>query len=123
MSEAALLKQAITAIRIGDPETAREILPKILEDDSYHEDTWLWLTRTAKTRTEQREYLEKVLGINSGNAPAQKALASKQLYWIALRNKNTACANSGRSSFIGKMLMWGGAFHYNKPISERWLLA
>lgn len=74
MKNSDLLKKAISAIRAGDRLSARKHLNEILENDPNYEGAWLWLTKTTINRAKQREYLEKVLKINTNHKTAYKAL-------------------------------------------------
>ncbi len=110
-----LLREAITSLRSGNKEWARECLTRILKADPRHEEAWLWLSAVLETPAEKRYCLEKVLTINPDNEQARAGLrelaARESGYRPPKRticpmcgepNPPTAfqCANCGQDLFI-----------------------
>ena len=72
------LKKAISAIKLGDKETARRILVKILKSDSQNEFAWLWMTKVVDTNEKRLDCLQKVLEINPRNEVAKRGIRQLQ---------------------------------------------
>ena len=69
-----LLAQGIKAVKDGRTAEARELLTRVLEQDSNNETAWLWLSGAVDTEPKRRDCLLKVLSINPENAAAQLGL-------------------------------------------------
>ncbi len=69
------LSDAITAVKAGRNQEARNILTGILANDPQNVSALLWMTQVAETINERREYLRRVLAIDPNNEPAKKGLA------------------------------------------------
>jgi len=67
-------EQAIKTAESGDKGTARQMFAEIVRAEPENEAAWIWLARCAKTESEQRRYLERVLQINPVNFEAQEIL-------------------------------------------------
>ncbi len=68
------LASAISAIKIGDQETARSLLESAVADDPENDRAWQWLAVVADTAEEQRRCLYRALSINPNNRAVQEAL-------------------------------------------------
>ena len=69
------LPDAVTAIKAGRNNEARNILTGILADDPRNISALLWMTQVVQTTDERRDYLRRVLAIDPNNAAAKKGLA------------------------------------------------
>lgn len=69
-----LLRQGIEAAKMGNKDSARLILRRVLEQDKRNERAWLWLASVEDDPIERRRVLQTVLDINPANANAQKLL-------------------------------------------------
>ena len=70
------LDDAIQAIRMGNPETGRQILEELLEVDENDEEVWLWLSAVVDTDEDREICLENVLALNPANKAAQQGMNS-----------------------------------------------
>jgi hypothetical protein len=68
------LASAISAIKIGDQETARSLLKSAVAEDPEDDRAWQWLAVVASTAEEQRRCLYRALSINPNNKTVQEAL-------------------------------------------------
>ena len=68
------LKAGITAAKQKDVPTARRLLDAAVKHDPQSEYGWLWLASVTESPHEALKHLNKVLGINPGNAAAKKGL-------------------------------------------------
>jgi hypothetical protein len=68
------IEEAIQAIRMGDPDTGRQILEDLLEEDETNEHVWLWLSTVVDTDEEREICLDNVLALNPDNVVAKKGL-------------------------------------------------
>lgn len=73
-----ILRQAIEAIKAGDPATGHKLLADVLAINRANEQAWLWLTQTDITRTRKIKSLQRVLEINPDNKMAKAGLAKLQ---------------------------------------------
>ena len=69
-----LMQQAVTAMKAGRKDQARELLLKVLEQDETNEQAWLWMAGAVADPTEQRICLENVLHLNPDNTRARQGL-------------------------------------------------
>ncbi|CAG1000973.1 MAG: hypothetical protein IAE83_20045 [Anaerolinea sp.] len=69
-----LLRQGIEAAKMGNKDSARLILRRVLDQDKRNERAWLWLASVEDDPIERRRVLQTVLDINPANANAQKLL-------------------------------------------------
>lgn len=77
--DAALLRDAVAAAKIGDKPLARSLLREILEANPNNEQAWLWRAAVAEDRSEAMSFLEKVLAINPQNRQALSTLAAYRI--------------------------------------------
>ncbi len=68
------LSEAIATIKAGREDEGREMLARILADDSNNLTALLWMTDLAQTPEERREYLGRILAIEPDNALVRRAL-------------------------------------------------
>jgi hypothetical protein len=68
------LEQGIELVRSGDKEAARQLLAQVVTEEPNNERAWMWLAYCAKSRSERKRYLERVLEINPVNFKAAEAL-------------------------------------------------
>ncbi|HLY27560.1 MAG TPA: hypothetical protein VKQ72_14545 [Aggregatilineales bacterium] len=73
---AALVQQAVAAIKAGNKAQAKDLLTKAVELDDQNEQGWLWLSACVDTVEEQQICLENVLALNPNNEKARKGLAA-----------------------------------------------
>src|SRR5579859_6273553 len=73
---AALVQQAVAAIKAGNKAQAKDLLTKAVELDDQNEQGWLWLSACVDTLEEQQICLENVLELNPANEKARKGLAA-----------------------------------------------
>jgi thioredoxin-like negative regulator of GroEL len=69
-----LLGMAIQSARNGNKQGARVMLRQVLNQDPKNERAMLWMAKTANSKTERQQWLERVLTVNPENTTAQKAL-------------------------------------------------
>ena len=69
-----LLKRAVLAFRSGDKDVARDLLAEATEHNPDNELVWLWRASAARTKTEARTAVERVLELDPSN--------EKALQWI-----------------------------------------
>jgi hypothetical protein len=68
------IEEAIQAIRMGDPDTGRQLLEGILENDESNPDVWLWLSTVVDNNDDREICLENVLALTPDNEVAKKGL-------------------------------------------------
>lgn len=73
-TDMSMLDQAIQAAKSKDRDTARRLLAQVVKEEPNNETAWTWLVYCAKSTSERKRYLEKVLEINPANLEAQEAL-------------------------------------------------
>jgi Tol biopolymer transport system component len=71
----ALLREGVDEARLGNRESARALLEKVVALDPQNEKGWLWLASVSESEQEQRAYLQRVLALNPENESAKRALA------------------------------------------------
>ena len=71
-----LLDQAVTQIQAGDLETGRRLLARVLRQEPYNVDAWLWLSTAVDDLNRRIECLRRVLAINPNNKLAWARLAA-----------------------------------------------
>src|SRR5690349_14975978 len=72
---AALLAQAVDALRTGDRAKARDLLGQAIRLNPGDDRLWLWLSGAVETDDERRRCLERALQLNPGNQAARRGLA------------------------------------------------
>jgi len=72
------IEEAIQAIRMGDPDTGRQLLEAILEEDESNPDVWLWLSTVVDNDEDREICLENVLALDPDNNIAKKGLEALQ---------------------------------------------
>jgi len=70
----AFMRQAVDAIKAGDPEMGKTLLVEALKLDENSEAAWLWMTRCVDEIDLKRECFERVLEINPENTRAIRGL-------------------------------------------------
>jgi hypothetical protein len=71
-----LLQRAMAAFKAGRKDEARGLFMDIVEQDSQHEQAWLYLSALVDSLEEQQICLENVLTINPDNKKAQQGIAT-----------------------------------------------
>lgn len=74
----ALLREGVEEARLGNRESARALLEKVVALDPQNEKGWLWLASVAESEQEQRAYLQRALTLNPDNESAKRALAKME---------------------------------------------
>lgn len=69
-----LLQQGLAAAKAGKRAQAYKILSRVVELDADNAQAWLWLGAASPTPKEQESCLEKVIALDSDNAPARRGL-------------------------------------------------
>lgn len=69
-----LLRMGIRAAKAGNKEGARQIFDRVLSDDNRNERAMMWMAKMADTRSERKQWLNRVLSVNPENTQAQQAL-------------------------------------------------
>lgn len=69
-----LLRKALKAARLGDPDTARQLLLELLQGDPRNEVAWFWLSRVTRDPDEKRTALQQALRIRPAWPEANHAL-------------------------------------------------
>ena len=69
-----LLKMAITAARAGNKKPARLMFEQVLKQDKNNERAMMWLAKIADSKTERKQWLQRVLNVNPNNEAAREAL-------------------------------------------------
>jgi thioredoxin-like negative regulator of GroEL len=67
-----LLQMAVNTAKSGNKEGARVMLRQIINEDRRNERAMLWLARIARSNSERRQWLERVLDVNPDNEQARK---------------------------------------------------
>jgi ELWxxDGT repeat protein len=68
------LRQAITLIRSGNPDQARQILVQIIRAEPNNDKAWGWLIETLEDEDDRLKTIERWLKINPGSPVARKAM-------------------------------------------------
>lgn len=74
-----MLQSGILAAENGDREKARSVFLKIVEDDPYNEDAWMWLCDLVDGLEDRIIALENVLTVNPYNNNARTLLETLKL--------------------------------------------
>lgn len=69
-----LLRQGITAAKNGERKRAKRLLNRATMTNRSDARPWIWLAATTDDIDEQRNYLEKAVGLEPSNATARRAL-------------------------------------------------
>jgi|GEM_PF-5985864 len=69
-----LLKKAIIAIKSGDKNQGKQLLIKILEENSQNELAWLWMSKCVDKNEHKIDCFKRVLEINPDNITAKQEL-------------------------------------------------
>jgi Tfp pilus assembly protein PilF len=69
-----LLQLATRAAQSGNRESARVMFRQVLSEDRRNERAMLWLAKLASTKTERRQWLNRVLVVNPNQPVAKEAL-------------------------------------------------
>ncbi|QPC84231.1 tetratricopeptide repeat protein [Phototrophicus methaneseepsis] len=69
-----LYNMAISAVREGNPQGAKVLFTQILQQDPRNARAMMWLAKIARSKSERRRWLNRVLDINPQNEAAQKLL-------------------------------------------------
>jgi Tfp pilus assembly protein PilF len=83
-----LLQMAIRTAKAGNKEGARVMLRQVLSEDKRNERAMLWMAKTAPSRSERQQWLERVLQINPDNDQARAAL-KRMAYRRSARDNRT----------------------------------
>lgn len=67
-----LLQQAVAAIKSGDRARGKQLLIRILEQDSKNEMAWLWMSKCVDEQAQKLDCIKHVLAINPNNETAQR---------------------------------------------------
>lgn len=69
-----LLQMAIRSAKAGNKEGARVMLRQVLSEDKRNERAMIWMAQIAPTKTERKQWLERVIAVNPDNDQARQAL-------------------------------------------------
>ena len=103
----ALLREGVDEARLGNRESARALLEKVVALDPQNEKGWLWLASVAETEQEQRAYLQRVLTLNPGNDSAERALAKMQAREQEFEHEDEVVAGVSRKQFRTILIVAG----------------
>lgn len=65
---------AIRAAKEGNKESARVMFRQVLSEDRRNERAMMWMAKLATTKTERRQWLNRVLVVNPNQTAAKEAL-------------------------------------------------
>ncbi|MEO0563770.1 MAG: tetratricopeptide repeat protein [Chloroflexota bacterium] len=82
-----LLNMGIQSAKQGNAQGARVMLRQVLEQDPKNERAMLWMAKTAKSPTERKQWLRRVLEVNPDNGVAKKALDQMEHRAAASENR------------------------------------
>jgi thioredoxin-like negative regulator of GroEL len=82
-----LLQMAIHAAKNGNRDSAVMMLSQVLAQDRRNERAMLWMARLAKTNSERRQWLERVLDVNPDNETARDTLKKMDYRRSARENR------------------------------------
>jgi len=82
-----LLQMAVNSAKSGNREGARVMLRQILNEDRRNERAMLWMARIARSASERRQWLERVLDVNPENQQAQTQLRKMKYRSSAQQNR------------------------------------
>lgn len=69
-----LLQMAIRTAKGGNATAARVMFRQVLSEDKNNERAMMWLAKLAESKSERRQWLQRVLSVNPTNTAAQTAL-------------------------------------------------
>ena len=69
-----LLRQGIAAAKMGQKETARNLLTRVVEQDERNLTAWLWLSGVVESLDDKQVCLENVLALDPENQAARQGL-------------------------------------------------
>lgn len=69
-----ILRMAIRAAKEGNKESARVMFRQVLSEDRRNERAMMWMAKLATTKTERRQWLNRVLVVNPNQTAAKEAL-------------------------------------------------
>ncbi len=72
--EQRMLREAISALRIGDRKRARDLLTRLLKEDQKNATCWIWLSSAVETQKERIYCLQMALQVDPENAVAKRGL-------------------------------------------------
>ena len=104
----ALLREGVSEARLGNRDSARALLEKVVALDPQNEKGWLWLASVSESEQEQRTYLQRVLALNPGNDSAQRALAKIQAREKEFEHTDEVMPGVSRKQFRTILLVAGG---------------
>ena len=70
-----MLKMGIRSVKQGNRDGAKMLFQQVLQQDPRNERAMLWMAKLAKTNSERRTWLERVIEYHPDNQTATKALA------------------------------------------------
>jgi len=76
MDATEMLRQAATALAVGDRATATRLLAQVLQADPRNEAAWLWMAHAIGDPRRARECVERALAINPRNEEAKQLIES-----------------------------------------------
>jgi transcription elongation factor Elf1 len=69
-----LVRHGREALKAGERERARQLLLEAADYDRDNSDAWLWLSATTDDPAQQKQYLERAVAADPGNAAARQGL-------------------------------------------------
>ena len=94
-----LLKRAVLAFRSGDKKVARELLAEAADHNPENELVWLWRASAARTRSEARNAVERVLELNPDNEKAQSWIKKLQPGYVPPPKADEAPAEAPQNGY------------------------
>lgn len=117
MDVSAALCEAVTAIKLGERELARDLISAILAEKPDHEQALLWFAALAETPQEGIRILERILEVNPNNLQARETLSMVRLS-VAAREQEDIEEHPARA-ITEKALVCGLCNHQDTGNPER----
>ncbi|BDC51362.1 hypothetical protein F183_A36780 [Bryobacterales bacterium F-183] len=117
MDVSAALCEAVTAIKLGERELARDLISAILVEKPDHEQALLWFAALAETPQEGIRILERLLEVNPNNIQARETLSMVRLT-LAAREQEALEEHPARA-ITEKALVCGLCNHQDTGSPER----
>ena len=117
MDVSAALCEAVTAIKLGERELARDLIAAILVERPDHEQALLWYAALAETPHEGIRILERILEVNPNNVQARETLSMVRLI-VAAREQEIQEEHPARA-ITEKALVCGLCSHQDTGTPER----
>ncbi|PJF40037.1 MAG: hypothetical protein D6737_19130 [Chloroflexi bacterium] len=82
-----LLMMAIRSARSNNIEGARVMFQQVLRQDRHNERALMWMAQIARSKSERKQWLERVLAVNPDNDKAREALKKIEYSQSARENR------------------------------------